>query len=170
MRLREMITENPMRALAIAAALLVAGVAITFASRSRSNAPVGGGGGRMLFSVDDGKTWFADDASKIPPFEKDGKRAVLAHVYRCADGTEFVNHLERFTPEAKQALERANAPDPTGKGRPDRSAVQGAYMAGREVKRPGDAKWVNAANIRESPQVTAVKCPRGTTEPVRVVP
>src|SRR6267154_2521014 len=61
--------------------------------------------GKAFFSVDDGKTWFPDDAKNIPPFDKDGKQAVRAFVYRCADGTTFVNYLQRYKPEAKHVLE-----------------------------------------------------------------
>jgi hypothetical protein len=28
------------------------------------------------FTTDEGKTWFADDIGKLPPFDKDGKEAV----------------------------------------------------------------------------------------------
>jgi hypothetical protein len=169
MNLREMITENPMRALAIAGALLATGLVIAlFSHGPRNKSP--GDGARLLFSVDDGKTWFADDASRIPPFDKNGKQAVLARVYRCSNGTEFVNHLERFTPAAKQVLERASAPDPSGKTRPDRSAIQSAYTSGREVKRPGDANWVSSGNLRDAAKVTTVKCPNGGTAVVPVQP
>jgi len=145
------------------ALLLVCVVVIAFQLRGSSGS-VESGPVQAFFTVDDGKTWFPDSADKIPPFEKEAKEAVLAHVYRASDGTKFVNYLERFKPEAKQALEKARTADPTGKTRPDQSAIQSAYLGGREVKRPGDAKWVNAANVREAAKITAIKCPNGAAD------
>ena len=34
------------------------------------------------FSDDDGKTYFQDDASKIAPFDHNGKQAVSAYLFR----------------------------------------------------------------------------------------
>ena len=40
-----------------------------------------------FFTDDDGATWFADDAKKIPPFDHNGKQAVRARVYRSGGKT-----------------------------------------------------------------------------------
>jgi hypothetical protein len=169
MNLREMYSEKPIRAAAVAAGLLLISIAlVAFQLRgSGSIAPVRA---KAFFTIDDGKTWFTDDAAKLPPFEKDGKQAVLALVYRCADGTEFVNHLERFKPDARQALEKASVADTAGNDKPDQNAIRNAYTGGREVKRPGDARWIASSNYREASQVTAVRCPNGGTNAVLVKP
>jgi hypothetical protein len=169
MNVRETLTEKPFLAIALASVLLLAGVALFVFQLRGSGAPTTGERS-AFFSVDDGKTWFSDDARKVPPFDKAGKQAVLAHVYRAPDGTKFVNHLERFKPESKQAIEAANRATPQSSGRADRSAAQSAYIGGREVKRPGDANWVNAANFREAAQVTSIKCPNGGTQATPVEP
>jgi hypothetical protein len=62
---------------------------------------------RVFFSVDDGKTWFADSFEKLPPWDKDGKKAVRAHVFRGSDGKEFVGYLERFSPAGRARVEAA---------------------------------------------------------------
>ena len=59
---------------------------------------------QVFFTDDDGKTWFPDDAKRVPPFDRNGKPAVRAHVYKCG-GKTFVNHMERYTPEAKKKVE-----------------------------------------------------------------
>ena len=147
----------------VGGALLLVVVLVVVFVQKRGSATVGDRT-EAFFTVDDGKTWFADNADRIPPFDKDGKQAVLAHVYRAADGTKFVNYIERFTPEGKRALEEANKPDPHRKGPGDPSAIQAAYIGGREIKRPGDAKWVSSANVREASKITAVKAPNGGTD------
>src|SRR5437773_3133011 len=155
MNLREMFSDKPIRAAAVAGGLLLISVALV-AFQLRGSGSIAPDRAKAFFTIDDGKTWFTDDATKLPPFEKDGKQAVLAQVYRCADGTQFVNHLERFKPDAKQALEKASmAADATGHEKPDQNAIRNAYTGGREVKRPGDSKWVASSNYREASQVTA---------------
>jgi hypothetical protein len=168
MSLREKITQNPRYGTAAAGALILIGIMIII-MQTRGGAPPDSPT-QAFFTVDDGKTWFADSVSNIPPFDKDGKQAVRAFVFRCADGTVFVNHLERFKPQAKQALENVNAPAPDQTGHANLAAIQGAYTGGREVKRPGDAKWTDAGNFREAGQIMAVKCPGGGTDAMPVDP
>jgi hypothetical protein len=174
MNVRETLAENRGRATAIAGGALLLGIVVlvAFQLRGLNNSSPGASPSQAFFTIDDGKTWFPDDSAKIPPFNKDGKPAVLAHVYRCGDGTKFVNHLERFTPEAKRALEAAQKPaDPNTRPPPGQSgAIQSAYVGGREVKRPGDTKWINAANFRDAAAITAIKCPSGGTNATPVDP
>jgi hypothetical protein len=176
MSLRQSLREKPTLVITVGAvALLAVGASLFAFMRGNSRGPSSGGDRLAFFSIDDGKTWFADDVNKIPPFQKDGKEAVLAHVYRAPDGTKFVNHLERFKPEAQRALQAARsaaaaAAAATSPVQQNHSSVQSAYMGGREVKRPGDATWVSAANFREAAQVTAIRCPNGGREAEAVEP
>jgi hypothetical protein len=167
MSLRESITQNPRLGTMAACGLLLLGLATIFLRLPGRAAPVRHS--QAFFSTDDGKTWFADNAANLPPFDKDGKQAVRAHVYRCADGTEFVSYLERFKPQARQALEFLNNPDPSRKV-PDLAAIQSAYIGGREVKRPGETNWTDAGDFRQAVTVTAVKCPDGSAQAVAVEP
>jgi hypothetical protein len=169
MNLRQALSEKPIRAAAVAGGLLLISI-VLIAFQLRGSSSIASARSKAFFTVDDGKTWFTDDATKLPPFEKDGKQAVLARVYRSADGTQFVNYLERFKPEARQALEAASVSDPTGKVKPDQNAIRNAYSGGRELKRPGDAKWIARSNYREASQVMAIRCPNGGTEAVLVEP
>jgi len=163
MKLRPTFTEKPARALAAAGGLLLIGV-VAILLQMRGGGGASAARARQFFTVDDGKTWFADDASKLPPFDKEGKQAVRAYVYRSGKGKEFVNHLERFTPDARQAIESANL-NQTAKGSPKNlAAIQGAYTAGRELKRPGDAKWVTAANFRDAARITSINSPDGAAD------
>jgi hypothetical protein len=43
-------------------------------------------------------------------------------------------------------------------------------MNGREVKRPGDAKWVSTVNPRLTAPILTVKCPDGGTDAAMVEP
>src|SRR4051812_38658926 len=72
--------------------------------------PAGGSNARptdlAYFSNDDGATWFADDAKKVAPFDKDGRPAYLAHVFTCDGGkTKFVLYLERYSTAAKKMID-----------------------------------------------------------------
>jgi hypothetical protein len=82
----------------------------------------------------------------------------------------FVNSLQRFKPDAKQVLEEQAKPNPNRKGGPAVSEIQAALVAGREVKRPGDAQWIAGDQFRAASQVMTVKCPAGGTDAVEVQP
>lgn len=119
----------------------------------------------QYFTVDDGETWFAGDKrdpKRVPPFEYEGKTAVLAHVFRCDDGTEFVGYLERYTPEAKRIVEAARSGTAEAQGIDLKSpqAINTAQQ-GREVKRPKDAKWVSIDDMAAR-EIMSVKCPSGS--------
>ena len=111
--------------------------------------------GRAFFSVDDGKTWFADELSRLPPFDVSGKPAVRAYVYRAKDGKSFVGYLQRYTPTAQQSIEQSRRPDPSRKGPVDPALLRDAFTVGREVKRPGDAEWVSGADPQKVARIVS---------------
>ena len=153
MGLRETLNENPRLTTGLTAGIIVIVLAFILW-------PSGGGGGggagtrdsEIYFSIDDGKSWFADSARKVPPFQKDGKEAVRARVFK-SGGKDAVNHLERYTPDAAkklQALYDANKPmnDPT--------LFEQITQNGLEVKKPGDAKWTKMSD----PNVGKIVAPK----------
>jgi hypothetical protein len=167
MELRKTFSEKPAIAAGVGGGLLlIALVCIGWQLRGPT-AP--DGRTSAFFSVDDGKTWFKDDVSKLAPFDVGGKEAVRAHVFRSASGKEFVNHLERLKSDAKRVLEEAKKKTSTS-SLSSQSAVQDARMNGREVKRPGDAKWISTVNPREAGQILTVNCPDGGTDATPVEP
>ena len=136
MGIRETLNKNPMiSAGAIGAVILIVLGFIIFTSMG--SGPASTAGQKAFFSIDDGKNYFADDASKIPPFQKDGKEAVQAIVFSF-DGNKKVVYLKRFTPEAKRKLEAATS----NKNKPDMAIVDAINFTGVEVKAPGDKEWV----------------------------
>lgn len=165
MNLRETFNEKPGLAAAIAGGLILVGLVLMGVQLRGPSAPAAAT--RAFFSDDDGKTWFVDDAAKIPPFVHGGKEAVRAYVYRSAKGKEFVNHLERYKPDAKALLEAAARGD---KSAGNVAAVQGAHTGGREVKRPGDAKWIPSSKFREASGILSVKSPDGDADPRPIEP
>lgn len=122
---------------------------------------------KAFFTIDDGKTWFVSGTTMLPPFEINGKEALGAHVYRCANGTIFVNDLERFTPDTKRILEDAASPSPSAHASP--AAVRMAYSAGRQVKRPGDSLWIEA-DLPAASQVLVARGSNGCVDAVPVEP
>lgn len=108
-----------------------------------------------FYTDDDGKTWFPDDATKVPPFERDGRQAVLARVYRSGD-KEFVNHMERYTAEGKKQLENILAkspPDPM-----DMALIEEIQLSSLEVKARGSRTWVKMTH----PQANQIMLPQGS--------
>ena len=114
-----------------------------------------------FYTIDDGATWFADDINKLAPFDKDGKKAYRVYVYRCGGGKPFVSHLERYTENAKKAIEAARA---KGGGIEDPTIYENISMTGMEVKDPGtgDKGWVKQGQAEQAAKITEPKCPDGT--------
>jgi len=121
--------------------------------------------GKSFYSTDDGKTWFVDESTRIPPFMKDGKEAVRAHVYRTKDGTEFVGFLERYSPAGKKMLDAAAARQSDPLMVTDNSL---AAAEATEWKKPGETKWVSANDPRVG-TVTTVVSPKGAGDTVQPV-
>ena len=154
MAFRDTLNENKRVTAGICAGLIVCGLIVWYLQ--------GGirlGGERAYYTIDDGKSWFADQAAKLPPFEYDGKQAVRAYVFEC-NGKRFVNSLERYTPEGLQAAQLAKvAPGGSirGPGTPKASPTL------KEVKRPGQSVWVAQHDYGKSGAILAIKCPDGGT-------
>lgn len=120
------------------------------------------GGEQAWFTVDDGQTWFADDAKLLPPFQHNGKTAYRCSVWTVDGGkTKFVSHLERLRPEAKQKAESMKN-DPIG------AATE---LAKIEVKLPltGDKGWVDISSPN-APAIMRPKVPAGKGDDLQRVP
>lgn len=127
--------------------------------------------GQAYYTVDDGATWFADDAGKIAPFDRGGKPAYQCFVWTCDGGkTQFVSHLQRYTPDAKAKLEASRGPggSPTSGGGMKQTGM--TAVAGVEVKAPktGDAGWVKLQTPRGA-QIADPKCPDGNSDDLQPV-
>jgi hypothetical protein len=116
---------------------------------------------KLFYTADDGKTYFPDDADKIPGFDHGGKPAYRAQVYQCGTSAPFVGYMQRIEEGARKSAEDARA---QGK----RAVEVEAIMADKiEVKKPGDARWVPAG---KGERVMLVTCPDGKTMASIVLP
>ena len=108
------------------------------------------------FSDDDGKTFFKDAATLVPPFDHGGKQAVAAYVFSGTDGKPFVAYLERaIGGEGRAKVEQARRDLMTRAMQqavpmPD-SELMELINRNLEVKRPGDRAWVGATDPRAGP-------------------
>jgi hypothetical protein len=170
MGVRESMNKRPMIAGGVTVIFVAAALVFVVFQLLGLRAPapdMGGDPEKGFFTVDDGRTWFIDAASQLSPFQHEGKEAVRAYVVDC-NGKKFVNHLERYTPEGKQAMLRLR--EITKKSPPPGSLVAAAQQKGREVKRPADAKWM-ASNAPGAEAIAAPRCPPGASgDPTFVYP
>lgn len=104
-----------------------------------------------FYTDDDGRTFFEVSGDNVPPFDHNGKPAVLAYVFECC-GKRYVGYMERYTADAHK-LKIA------GKG------TRETELFGRELKRPGQAAWVNARNDLDVSKVVDTRCPHGANVP-----
>jgi len=122
---------------------------------------------KSYYTTDDGRTWFEDTSDKVVPFDKDGKEAVRAHLFKCASGGDaFVGYLEKLDPNVKKRMEEFYA-NPSNKGRIMPGQVD-QEEGGRLVKRPGDPKWLPDTSPMAA-RITTIKCKDGSYA-VRVTP
>lgn len=164
MSMRSYVEEHPLVAIVAMVVMLgLAGVSIWYTTfdASRTSAAML----RGWFSDDDGHSWFAGDQRMLPPFDHDGKQACRAYVFTCDGGkTKFVAYLERYTPSAKSSLEKAR--EEAKKGPPIAGLYERLEATGVEVKKPGDADWVNVKDPKAA-SIRKVACPSGAAaEPV----
>lgn len=168
MGLRETMNKKPGVALGVGVGLIAVGV-VVIAMQLRAGAPPGPPS-EAYFTTDDGQTYFADGIENLPPFQRDGKEAVRAYVFQCAGGKPFVNHLERYTPAGRNAMESAGVKDAMSLARAAAAQPNGP-MWGKEVKKPGSKQWVPADNIAKATPILAPRCPDSVqAQPMPVEP
>jgi hypothetical protein len=147
MGIRESLNRRPWH-FSVVAAAIIAALVFWFrpSGSSESN--------KAWFSVDDGKTFFADDASNLPPFDHQGKPAVQCFIYRIGKGEPWVAYLMRLTPEGKQVQEKQM--------RGERLAAEEREKRSHniEVKRPGTGDWVKMDDPRAM-AIVEVRPPEG---------
>ncbi len=144
----------------MAVAVLLAAIAvITWYGFPRKEHPPGS---LKFFSDDDGTTWFADDAKKLPPFQHGGKEAVLAKTYvQESDHKPFVAYLEKYTDEARAKLEAAGSTaSPTHAGVSVTHAERNPASP-LLVKKPHEGTWV-APDSPEGKKVMTITAPDGS--------
>ena len=149
MGLRQTLNENPVVTSAIIGVITLAALFFAFKSACGSRTTGGTpGADKAFFTFDEGKTWFVDDKSNLPPYTKDGKQALRARVYKCG-GKEVVLLLEQYPASVKTEIEAGSNPM--------------LIAQALEVRRVGDKKWVSMQkNLMEYGKVTNVKCPDGS--------
>jgi hypothetical protein len=164
--LRETLNQNPGLTTAATAIIIVAAIAFVVISMLRGGGEVaatnGAVGTKDYYSDDDGKTFFEDDRTKVPPYDHNGKTACRARLFTCDGGkTKFVGWLERYTPEGKRMMEETI-----------KRAAGGPVLiedqTGLQLKKPrtGDKGWVTATD-QSVIRIRDVNCPNGTpAEPV----
>ena len=96
MGIRETLNKNPSITTGVTIGIIVVAlVAIIYqAMGNRPNLTPP----RLYYTTDDGKNWFDEEASKIPPFDHKGAQAVRVYVFKCGpDGTQ--NNIEPVSPD-----------------------------------------------------------------------
>lgn len=159
---RDTLNQRP----ALAAGLMVGFIALAavfwFYTRDRSHTAAT----EAFYSDDDGKTYFVDDFQKLAPFDRNGKVALRAYVFRCGTEAPFVGYLARY-PEATKAKIADLRKRPTD---PAAQAELGQLIASAEVRKPGQTNWV-AAGSNDGEAITAApQCKDGKQTAVGVVP
>jgi hypothetical protein len=163
--IREFMNKNPMIATVGAGVVVLVGIVAIVMQMIPRGAPTGAAPTGAYYTDDDGKTFFTDDASNIPPYDHGGKQAVSAFVFKDVNGGDpFVLYMMEYSPNLKAKLESLMSSG-------GQSAVNDYFEnnnpAGVWVKKPGDEKWLTNGS---KAGLDAVKPPKGSDgKPMQVI-
>jgi len=101
---------------------------------------------KNFFTIDDGKTWFADSSSKLPLCDYGGAKAVRCYIFEGKNG-KFVGLLEKYSDSTLQQLA-------TEAKKPSSIPVL--------VKKPGEKSWKNVSPDQEAMILMHVTGPDGS--------
>jgi hypothetical protein len=160
MELRNALNQRP--ALVGGVVLTVAAIAIAFSAwrvhSIKTDLPVFPD--QQFYTSDGGATWFADKDDRIPPFDFEGKQAVLALVYSCDGGKhKWVQYLQKYDDRAREQLTELRE----GKALPQAGP---GPLAGIMIKPAGTGRWVYQSD-RSAQAIMNARCPDGDTGPVK---
>ena len=162
MSLRETLNRNPAVTSAVVIVVIILAVVALVWWQKPSSVPT-----KAFYTTDDGKTWFKDSIELLAPVTIDGKEAYRVYVFKCG-GEKFAGYLERYTPEAKKAIEtmkvEGNKPNVDGYKMMELNKVM---QIGQQFKKPGDKEWISMADPRFE-VVRNMPCP-GSSEPAQRV-
>lgn len=120
---------NRNSAVATIAAVAILVVALVMLVSSGGGGPTASGNA-YFYDLETGEV-FVGDATAIPPIQSPaGNQAVRAHFYTCTECTEearFLGYYEKYTDEAKKAIEEAQ--QSSGSGEAGSEAEMRAYEA-----------------------------------------
>ena len=161
------LNENKKVGVGVGAALIIIAVGLVALQLYGGNASSLKGSTKAFYTDDNGKSFFKDDISKIPPFDHNGKQALRADVFRCEDNHEFVGLVYRFTDMGKKQMTNYLAQHPRD---PEGTLRTGIEMRGMQVKKVGADEKAWAPNDEQYTERLrdSVRCPQGN-KPARLV-
>lgn len=152
MGIRETLNKNPMITTGATIAIIILAILVIvweILPARPPRAPT-----KSFYTDDDGASYFPDDINRVPPFDHNGKDAVRCYVFSCPGKGKFVGYLEKYTKDMASKILAAKASSNMD------ALDQLDTDSGREVKKPGDAKWIRVAtHDAEAENITNVKCP-----------
>lgn len=145
MSLREKLNQNPQ--ITTIAALVIVLAAIAALWYAISGPAKLYYGSTAYYTSDDGATYYSDRADLVVPFTDNGKEVVRAHVYQCPSKGKFVAFLQRYTPQAAEALKESQEAKAAGREPKNPGLVAMIDQIGSEYKKPGDGnKWIKSGS------------------------
>jgi hypothetical protein len=151
--IREKINQNSAVSVGIGVCILLGGaIAIGLELKGNNGLPPA----LCYYTVDDGKTWFSDGSTKLPPFDHDGQPAVRCLVFKGPSG-KFAGLLEKYSDDVRAKL--------AAKG--DQWPPEGTPIL---VKKPGDSKWQQMGVDQEASILLKMTGPDGSTDVERIMP
>ena len=141
MSLRDTINKNPGVATGVVAVLVVLAIGYALYSIGLFGGGAGVAGSGEVFIMETGDTYRPGQADEIYELSPNGEPNAIAYVFQYPGGEPFVHYFERLNPKALEAIKRLPADSTDFAVAMQREDIN---AAGREVRRPGETRWVPA--------------------------
>ena len=109
-----------------------------------------------FFTIDDGQTWFPDSATKLPPFDHNGSKAVRCYIFKGKNG-KFAGLLEKYSDDTLNQLAHRDPKVPIYDSPPTM------------VKKPGEKEWKSMGGDERAMILMHISGPDGS-DVERVMP
>lgn len=150
MGIRETIQKHRGATTVLAVLFCVGGIALTvWSNGSDVPSPLA----KAFYSDDDGKSCFVDDINKIAPFDRGGKPAYRAFVYRYGNGQPFVGYLSGLSDKGLEQVKALPGKPQDAEFISSLNVINQQYTV---VKKPGEKRWVPIT----SPEAGAIVTPK----------
>ena len=145
MSLRETLNQRPQIATIAAVVIVIVAIAALWYTISGPSKLYYGSS--AYYTSDDGATYYTDRADLVVPFTDNGKEVVRAHVYECPSKGKFVAYLQRYTPQAAEAMKESLEAKAAGREAKNPGLVAMINQIGSEYKKPGSGnKWIQSGS------------------------
>jgi hypothetical protein len=149
--IREQLNKHPSIAMGGAIVVIVVALFLVFRTFKTQIKPLS----EAYFTDDDGKSFYSDSVTNIPPYDHNGKEGVYAMVFKDPHGKEVVLFMEKFSDPQKAQEETQTQ----GKGLHHAPSPDLIKKPGEDTGGPKGDGWYNIIGGHDAAHVVGIMNP-----------